>query len=123
MCEKCYINLKFIAQADGCSPERAVAPDGRGGGAPALASALVPLWALAAQWRGHVGRLVALVGQVLVERQGRARLADRRAPRQHVVLAHVRHPPVVVREVGLRVAAAAWGYWRGQRLKRGHERL
>lgn len=66
LCRTNHFTRQLTAQA--CSPKWPVPSDGRGGGAPALASAaLVPLGAFAAQRRGHVGRLVALVGQELVE--------------------------------------------------------
>lgn len=89
------------------SPERSVSPYRGGGGTPALAPSFLPVALLLAQRRGHIAGLVALVGQILVERQHRPQLGDRGPPRRHVVLADVRQLPVGG-AVRLGVAAAAW---------------
>lgn len=89
------------------SPEGSVSPYRGGGGTPALAPSFLPVALLLAQRRGHVAGLVALVGQILVERQHRPQLGDRGPPRRHVVLADVRQLPVGG-AVRLGVAAAAW---------------
>lgn len=88
------------------SPERSVSPYRRGGSTPTLASSVLLVALLLAQRRGNVSALVALVGQVLVERQRGPQLGDRRPPRRHVVLADVWHLPVRG-AVRLRVTAAA----------------
>lgn len=90
------------------SPERSVPPYRRGGSTPALASSLLFIVLLLAEWGWHVSALVALVGQVLVEGHGGSRLADRRPPCRHVVFTDVWHLPVGG-SVGLRVTAAACG--------------
>lgn len=51
------------------SPERSVSPYRRGGSTPTLASTFLLVALLLAERRGNVSALVALVGQVLVERQ------------------------------------------------------
>lgn len=87
------------------SPAGPVPAQGRGGGAPAL-PVLLPLSLPPPQRRRHVGRLVAFVREVLVERHRRLGLAVGRPPRRHVILLHVRQ--LAVRQVRLRVASPPW---------------
>lgn len=87
-------------------PQRSVPPYRRSGRTPAFALAIVLVAVLLAQRRWHVGALVALVGQVLVERHSCTRLAHGGAAGQHVVLVDVRDLPVRW-AVRLGVAAAA----------------
>lgn len=89
-----------------CLPVRSLGANGRGGVAPALA-ALLAVRSLLAQWRGHVGTRVALVGQVLVEGHGGARLVVGGAARQHVILTHVRKLPGVT--LGVTASACEGG--------------
>lgn len=97
-------SLLILKQPD--SPEWSVSPYRGSGSTPTLASSLLFIVLLFAEWRGHISALVALVGQVLVEGHGGSWLADGSPPRRHVILTDVWHLPVGG-AVGLWVTAAA----------------